>query len=397
MAECSGHLDSESTSERYEDWMRHALFLAERGGGATSPNPMVGCVLVDERGVLLAEGFHSCAGGPHAEVVAIDSALARQIDLTGATAIVSLEPCAHQGRTPPCAERLIESGIRRVVFAANDPDVGKGGADRLRRAGIEVVGGVLEAETHQLNENWFKGAQLGRPFYHLKTAQTLNGRITHGEKGPRWITGERSRQAVHRLRRRSPAVMVGVGTILADDPRLTVRRFISPSGDPGELPWPDVQPVRVILDSDLRTPLESKLVSSADQSPVWIFHAPDADPEHRTRLGKAAGLHLFEVQRGASGLDLDDVSEALIEGGLTGVLVEPGPTLAGVFLEMELADRWTFFVAPDWESAPDAKPLLPDSCSARFRIEDVAVERYGDDIALTGRPGPPVPAGSQLE
>lgn len=369
--------------------MDRALALAERGGGATAPNPMVGCVIAGVDGRVLGEGFHRRAGEPHAEVLALEAARSAGHDLAGATVVVSLEPCAHEGRTPPCADALIEAGVGRVVFGAEDPHTGKGGAARLVKAGILAEGGLRGGEATLLVEPWLHFARTGRPFFHLKNAITLNGRLTRGTGGPRWITGEEARRAVHRLRRRYPAVVIGIGTALADDPLLTVRDWPPAGGlpaDPSSVPWPLFQPLRVVLDSELRLALDSRLAKTARESPVLVLCGEDADPA-RTAALAARGVEVERVQSSDAGLDLEEVAGILAARGATSVLVEPGPALARGLVVADLADRWTFFLAPVWESAADALPLFPErDPGVPIELLDPVWERHGPDASVSGRP-----------
>jgi diaminohydroxyphosphoribosylaminopyrimidine deaminase/5-amino-6-(5-phosphoribosylamino)uracil reductase len=378
--------------------MDRALSLAERGGGGTAPNPMVGCVIADGEGNVLAEGFHRRAGEAHAEVVALEAAAAAGRDVRGATAVVTLEPCAHHGRTPPCADALLAAGIGRVVFAVEDPHAGKGGAERLAAAGIAVESGLRRREAERLVEPWLHFVGTGRPFFHLKSAITLNGRLTRGAGGPRWVTGEEARRAVHRLRRLHPAVVIGIGTALADDPLLTVRDWPpAEEPDPAELaggesapespgaPWPPVQPLRVVLDSGLRLPPGSKLAATAADSPVLVLAAADAPPDREEALVDR-GVLVERVAVGEKGLELPAVADALAARGVTGALVEPGPRLAAGLLEAGLADRWTVFVAPLWETAADAPPLLGADRPA-LALRDATWERHGADASVSGRLG----------
>lgn len=363
--------------------MRRALDLAERGGGGTAPNPMVGCVLVAADGTVIGEGYHRRAGDAHAEVVALDAARRAGLDPAGSVAVVTLEPCAASGRTPPCTLALLDAGVSRVVYSATDPHLGKGGADRLRAGGVEVIGGVLEPAAHRLIEAWLHFVDTGRPLFHVKTAQTLNARVTGGRDSGPWITGEEARRAVHRLRRRHRALLVGVGTVVADDPLLTVRDW--PPPDPRDGAWPPVQPIRVVLDSRLRTPLESRLVSTAAESPLWIFAAEDA-PEDRERLLAAAGAEVIRIDSGRAGLDLEALAGHLAGREVTGVLVEAGPTLATSLLEAGLVDRWTMFLAPDWVTRRGALPmLLTDAPYVGFELDDPEWSLHGRDAAVTGR------------
>jgi diaminohydroxyphosphoribosylaminopyrimidine deaminase/5-amino-6-(5-phosphoribosylamino)uracil reductase len=371
---------------RFGPLMDLALALAERGGGRTAPNPMVGCVIADEGGRILGEGFHQRAGEPHAEVEALAAARAAGHDVRGATAVVSLEPCAHQGRTPPCVDALVAAGIGRVVYGAEDPHTGKGGAERLAAAGIPVAGGLRRREAELLVEPWLHFVRTGRPFFHLKSAITLNGRVTRGAGGPRWITGEEARRAVHRLRRRYPAVVVGIGTALADDPLLTVRDWPpeAASGAESGASWPPVHPLRIVLDSRLRLPPGSRLAATAAESPVLVLTALDA-PLGRAEALSRRGVEIERVAVGERGLALGAVAAALAARGLTGALVEPGPQLAEGLLAAGLVDRWTLFVAPIWEPAGDALPLLSGAARDALAFRDPIWERHGPDASISGR------------
>lgn len=370
--------------------MRRALWLAERGGGATSPNPMVGCVLIGPGGDPIGEGWHARAGEAHAEVVAIQAAREAGHDPRDATAVVSLEPCAHQGRTPACVDALARAGIARVVFAAADPAAGKGGAGRLREAGVEVIGGVLAEEGRRLNEPWTTFVETGRPFVHLKVAHTLGGHVTRGTGRDRWISGAGARAAVHRLRRRTPAILVGIGTALADDPSLTVRDW-PPEGGPAEdsarddHPWPDVQPLRVVLDSRLRLPPGSRLASTAGEAATLVLCGSEAPAERESALADL-GVEVARIGAAGAGLDLVAVLDELRRRQITGVLVEPGPTLAAAFLKARLADRWTAFVAPDADVADDAVPLYgPAGPVPALELGDPRSVAHGRDVEISGR------------
>lgn len=370
---------------RFGPLMDQALALAERGGGRTAPNPMVGCVIADEAGRILGQGFHRGAGEPHAEVEALATARAAGHDVHGATAVVSLEPCAHQGRTPPCVDALVAAGIGRVVYGVEDPHTGRGGAERLAAAGIPVAGGLRRREAELLVEPWLHFVGAGRPFFHLKSAITLNGRVTRGGGKPPSITGEEARCAVHRLRRRYPAVVVGIGTALADDPLLTVRDWPpAAAASASEPAWPPVQPLRIVLDSRLRLPPASRLAATAADSPVLVLTAPDASPGRAEALS-GRGVEIERVAVGKRGLDLGAVAAALAARGLTGALVEPGPQLAGGLLAAGLVDRWTLFVAPIWEAAGDALPLLSGAAGEALALRDPTWERHGPDASVSGR------------
>jgi diaminohydroxyphosphoribosylaminopyrimidine deaminase/5-amino-6-(5-phosphoribosylamino)uracil reductase len=364
--------------------MRRAIALAERGGGKTAPNPMVGCVLVDPEGRVLGEGYHAQAGGPHAEIAALEAAREAAHDVRGAIAIISLEPCAAHGRTPACTDALSSAGIGSVFYAARDPAEGAGGERVLEAAGISVTGGTLRVEAERLNEAWLHFVRTDRPFFHMKTAQTLNGRVTLGRQGDRWITGKTARAEVHRLRRLTPAVMVGVGTVLADDPLLTVREWPPTDHPERDVAWPDVQPIRIVLDSGLRTPRESRLAKSAAEQPVWIFCSQSADASRRQALA-AEGVDIIPIAASDEGVDLDAVSGTLAARDVTGVLVEPGPTLATALVAAGLVNRWTMFLAPDWAATKGALPLLlSDAPHNGFRLTKTEWQLHGRDAAVTG-------------
>lgn len=313
--------------------MRAALGLARRGLGLTAPNPSVGCVVVRD-GRVVGRGLTAPGGRPHAETRALAMAggAAR-----GATAYVTLEPCAHHGRTPPCAEALVAAGVARVVVAARDPDprVDGAGIARLRAAGVAVEEGLLGAEAAAVNEGFLRTITDNRPLITLKLASTLDGRIATRTGESRWITGEAARRAAHLLRYRHDAVMVGVGTVAADDPELTCRL-------PGlEAP----AKVRIIVDPHLRTPLTARLVATADEIPTWFLTRNDADPARRRAL-EEAGVVVLGVAGTDAGLDLPGAMQALAEKGLTRVLVEGGARLAAELLRAGFVDRLAWFHAP---------------------------------------------------
>ena len=363
--------------------MDRALALAERAGGGAAPNPMVGCVIAAADGRIAGEGFHRRAGENHAEVEALAAVRAAGGDPRGMVAVVTLEPCAHEGRTPPCVDALVAAGIGEVVFGVEDPHTGKGGAARLREAGVAVRGGVRQRATRLLIEPWLHFVRTGRPLLHLKSAITLNGRLTRGAEGPRWITGEEARRAVHRLRRRHAAVVIGIGTALADDPLLTVRDWPDPVGGEDEPPWPPFQPLRVVLDSELRLRAGSRLAASVGEAPVLVLCAERADRERQAAL-EALGVEVERVSSHGDRLDLGEVAEALARRGVTGALVEPGPALAAGLLAAGLADRWTLFVAPVWEPSDDALPLVLAN-GTPVELEDPVWELHGPDASVSGR------------
>jgi diaminohydroxyphosphoribosylaminopyrimidine deaminase / 5-amino-6-(5-phosphoribosylamino)uracil reductase len=306
-------------------WMRRAIALAERGWGQTAPNPMVGAVVVQE-GVAVGEGWHAHYGGPHAEVEALRAAGERA---RGATLYVSLEPCNHFGKTPPCTEAILAAGVHRVVAASADPSpVARGGADRLREAGIEVMLGVEEEAARELNAPFFHALSSDRPFVQLKLALSLDGALADHSRKPGWLTGELARREVHRMRAGADAVAVGIGTVLADDPELTVRHAAPPR----------VAPIRVVFDTSARLPRTSRLAHTASQVPVIaVCWAPE--PAHAAAL-EHTGVTLLHAAT------TRDALVGLRERGVHSVLVEGGAALASALIQEALVDRLIIFRAP---------------------------------------------------
>jgi diaminohydroxyphosphoribosylaminopyrimidine deaminase/5-amino-6-(5-phosphoribosylamino)uracil reductase len=356
--------------------MRRALELAERGSASTQPNPRVGAVLARD-GEIVGEGWHEYAGGPHAEPRALEAAGERA---RGATAYVTLEPCSHHGRTPPCVDGLLAAGIHRVVYAVGDPDprVSGRGAKRLRDAGVQVESGLLETEAEEMNEGFLMRMRRQRPFIRLKSGASLDGRIALANGESRWITGEESRADVQRWRARSAAVLTSAATVLADDPRLDVRIATSR------------QPLRVVLDRRravkkaariLKAPGRALIFSAAPRTRVKspLATAPEM-------LG-AATIERIRVKN--SHLDLARVMARLAELQINEVLVEAGPRLAGALLRAGLVDEWLVYVAPKL-LGKDARPLATLPRLARLRNapefalrEAVAI---GNDVRLRLRP-----------
>ncbi|TDB76472.1 bifunctional diaminohydroxyphosphoribosylaminopyrimidine deaminase/5-amino-6-(5-phosphoribosylamino)uracil reductase RibD [Micromonospora sp. KC723] len=342
-----------------DEAMRRAVALAARGLGTTSPNPVVGCVLLDPEGAVVGEGFHAYAGGPHAEIVALAQAGDRA---RGGTAVVSLEPCDHTGRTGPCSLALIRAGVARVVIAVPDPNpVAAGGAATLRAAGIQVDVGVRAAESEAGNIAWLTSMRRGWPYVIWKYAATLDGRSAAADGTSMWITSEAARIDVHALRGTVDAVIVGVGTVLVDDPRLTARNLRD-----GTLAIR--QPLRVVVDSSGRTPAEARVRDGAAQT--WIATSAEvgADPDGRVDLpGLLAELH----HRG--------VRAALLEGG---------PRLAGAFLAAGLVDKVVGYVAPKLLGA--GPPALADAgvttIAEAVDLEITDVAQVGPDLRITALP-----------
>ncbi len=352
--------------------MRRALALAARGRGRTSPNPMVGAVAV-KRGRVVGEGYHRKAGGPHAEVWALRDAGS---SASGATMYVSLEPCSHHGRTPPCTEAIIESGVARVVVGCRDPNplVNGAGIRRLARAGIEVETGVMEAEARRLNEAYGKHITTGLPFVALKAAMSLDGKIATVRGESKWITGERARAAAHRLRSRHDAVMVGVGTVLADDPLLTVRRSRGRT------------PLRVVADSRARTPPTARLLGADERPPVVAVTR--LAPKARVRRLERGGANVWTVGSRAGKVNLRSLMKRLGGEGVQSVLVEGGGTLAAGVLAGGLVDRVYFFVAPRLIGGARALSPVEGAGVARlseaWRLKSVRVRRVGEDLLISG-------------
>ncbi|WP_435259861.1 bifunctional diaminohydroxyphosphoribosylaminopyrimidine deaminase/5-amino-6-(5-phosphoribosylamino)uracil reductase RibD [Thioclava sp. FR2] len=348
--------------------MSHALALAARGLGRTWPNPAVGCVLVrNDR--IIGRGWTQPGGRPHAERHALDQAG----DAQGATAYVTLEPCAHHGKTPPCAEALIASGISRVVTALTDPDprvAGKGHAI-LRAAGLEVTENILEKSARQLNAGFLKRVTQGLPLVTLKLATTLDGRIATATGESRWITGPEARRHVHMLRLTHDAVMVGTGTALADDPDLTARNLGA-----------DHQPVRILLDRNLRHDPDSRLGRTARETQVWILHGPDA-PQDRQADWTAIGARLLPCPVNDIGLDLTVALKILAAEGLTRILSEGGGTIAAALLKADMVDELIHFTTGKLigaEGTPALGPMALPALAAAPQFALAETRIVGADI-----------------
>ncbi|MEU0570273.1 bifunctional diaminohydroxyphosphoribosylaminopyrimidine deaminase/5-amino-6-(5-phosphoribosylamino)uracil reductase RibD [Nonomuraea sp. NPDC005983] len=353
--------------------MARAVELAARGLGSTSPNPVVGCVVLDAAGDVAGEGFHAYAGGPHAEVVALRQAGERA---RGGTAYVTLEPCDHTGRTGPCSRALLDAGVARVVLAVPDPNPkAAGGAARLRANGVEVESGVLAAEAERVNAAWLTFARLGRPYVTWKFAATLDGRSAAADGTSQWITSPEARADVHRLRAASDAIIAGVGTVLADDPHLTARPVAPPPSSHAVRPL-----VRVVVDSGGRTPPSARVLDGA--APTLVAVADDAET--------ALHADLLRVPRRDGGLDLHALLKELARRDLVTVLLEGGPALAGSFLRAGLIDRVVAYLAPALlGSGPAALgdagvPTISDT----HRLAFDEITPIGPDLRLTARPVP---------
>ncbi len=352
-------------------WMHAALSLARRGLGNVWPNPAVGCVLVN-RGTVVGRGWTQPGGRPHAETEALRRAGPAAL---GATAYVSLEPCSHWGQTPPCAGALIDAGVKYVVVALEDPDprVAGGGIARLREAGVAVETGLGAAEAAEVNAGFLLHRRLGRPLVTLKLATSLDGRIATRGGESQWITGAPARAQTHRLRAEHDAIMVGTGTVLADDPQLTCRL-------PG---LGRHSPVRVVLDRTLRIPPTAQVIADARRTPTWVLTLHTADPA-RAEAFRDNGAVLIEVDADAGGrVDLAAALQALAKRGITRVLVDGGARLAATLLRSRLVDRLVWVHAPLLIGG-DGTPAVADLGLAALgdapRFERVSSETIGADV-----------------
>ena len=360
-----------------DSWhMSVALGLAARGLGRVWPNPAVGCVLVTPDGHVAGRGWTQPGGRPHAETEALRQAGAAAKD---ATAYVSLEPCAHRGETPPCADALIAAGIAKAVVAVEDPDprVSGQGVEKLRQAGIEVSTGLMAEEAEALNRGFFTRVKLGRPMFTLKTATTLDGRIATKSRDSKWITGEAARARGHLLRAEHDAVLTSYGTVIADDPLLNCRV-------PG---LEDRSPVRIVVDGALQTPLTAKIVKTARSQPTWILTRKSADKARREAL-EGLGVKILEIEAAASDGRPDLAEAALLLGahGLTRVLVEAGGILAASLVKAELVDAIAWFRAAKvigGDGLPAIGDLALSDIDAVIDFERVSLVAMGGDVLET--------------
>jgi diaminohydroxyphosphoribosylaminopyrimidine deaminase / 5-amino-6-(5-phosphoribosylamino)uracil reductase len=359
--------------------MAQALRLAERGLFTTAPNPRVGCVIAQGETVL-GSGWHRRAGGPHAEVFALAEAGERA---RGATAYVTLEPCAHFGRTPPCADALIAAGIARVVIGHEDPfaEVSGRGIGTLREAGICVESGLMAAAARELNRGFLSRVERCRPWLRLKLAMSLDGRTALANGESKWITGEPARTDVQRWRARSAAIMTGIGTVLADDPRLTVR--LPPSAQDANDDAPAPAPLRVVLDRRLQTPEGAKLLDGS--VPTLILHGGDVQmPDRRFERVELAAVEIRDDR-----LDLPSVLANLASRQVNEIQLEAGATLSGALLAEGLVDELLLYVAPvllgDAARPLLALPALGDM-AARWKLGIVDQRMLGQDWRLLLRP-----------
>jgi diaminohydroxyphosphoribosylaminopyrimidine deaminase/5-amino-6-(5-phosphoribosylamino)uracil reductase len=358
-----------------QHFMQMALELAVKGEGFTTPNPMVGAVLVKD-GRVVGGGYHQKVGGPHAEVNAIDAAGSQA---KGATLYVTLEPCNHTGRTPPCTRKIIEAGIKRVVFAMNDPNpaVAGGGAEFLKQQGVRVTTGVCREQAQKLNEAFVKYVSSGRPFVIAKCAATLDGRIATRTGDSKWVTGEEARRFVHRLRHAVDAIMVGVNTVRTDNPSLTTRL----PGGRGK------DPIRIILDTHLSIPSDASLLKQASDSDT-ILVAGKAVGADKKAAFENQGIRVLESALKNGLIDMHALMQQLGAIEITSVLIEGGSRVLASAFAAGIVDKIFFFYAPKILGGDDGVPI----CSGRgaelmresIAVGNIEVHRFGDDVMIEG-------------
>jgi diaminohydroxyphosphoribosylaminopyrimidine deaminase/5-amino-6-(5-phosphoribosylamino)uracil reductase len=365
-------------------WMARALQLAAHGLYTTGVNPRVGCVLVKDNQII-GEGWHERAGEGHAEVMALQDAERRGNDAKGATAYVTLEPCSHHGRTPPCAEALIKAGVSRVVAAMEDPNslVAGKGFTLLQAAGIEVAAPLMAAEAEALNVGFIKRMRQGLPWVRLKMAGSLDGRSALANGLSQWITGPEARADGHRFRARAQAIVTGVGTLIADDPQLTVRDVPGPIGQCTGEALPLTPPLRVVLDSHLRMPVTAKILQGG-----CLIATASTDPD-KTRALQAAGAEVVVVPDADGRVDVAALLNVLAQRGVNEVHIEGGPRLSGVFLKAGLVDEMLVYMAPcilgsDARGWFDDLNLTALDQKVEFRLQDVRM--VGADLRIIAQP-----------
>jgi diaminohydroxyphosphoribosylaminopyrimidine deaminase/5-amino-6-(5-phosphoribosylamino)uracil reductase len=360
-----------SVDKTPEWFMNAAVKLARRGVGLTSPNPAVGALVV-KGGIIIGSGWHRRAGLPHAELLALDEAGPRS---RGADMYVTLEPCRHQGKTPPCTRAIIGAGIKRVFVGMRDPNplVNGRGMTELRRAGVVVASGVLSDRCRALNEPYIKHITTGLPFVTLKLAMTLDGRIAAGSGESKWISGSESRRLVHRMRSRVDAVMVGSGTVVKDDPRLTVRGIKDLRGGP----------LKVVVDSSLKIPPGARVFK---KGPLVIFTSPRAK-KARITWAEAAGAEVAVLPSTKEGISLKRVLRALGKRGVTSVMIEGGSTLAASIVRHSLADRIQFFLSPHLlggDAVAAIGELGVKGLNKAAKLKRITTKRINGDILVEG-------------
>jgi len=374
------------TVYNHEYWMAKAIQLAKKGLYTTHPNPRVGCILVNGE-QLIGQGFHLKTGEGHAEVNALADAKNNAPDqIKGATAYVTLEPCSHQGKTPPCADALIKAGVSRVIFGMQDPnpEVSGRGLEKLKKAGIEVIGPVLEAECEALNLGFIKRMREGLPYVRVKLAMSLDGRTAMESGESQWITGSDARLDVQRLRAQSDAIVTGIGSVLTDNPSMTVR---IDSDDQEADPKTVRQPLRVVMDTALSIVPEAKILYPTSQACVFSIEE-EIEEEHLDVLKKKGVTVRFSPPGEDGRLDLLDAMEQLADAGINEVLLETGSELAGGFLQAGLVDEIVVYMAPKLLGS-SARPLfqLPlETMDEAVELELKSVRQVGQDLRLVYQP-----------
>jgi diaminohydroxyphosphoribosylaminopyrimidine deaminase/5-amino-6-(5-phosphoribosylamino)uracil reductase len=358
----------------HEYFMRIALKLAKKGQGYTSPNPMVGAVVV-KNGKVVGRGYHHAAGKAHAEIEALEDA---GINAMGATLYVNLEPCNHTGRTPPCTRRIVQAGIRRVIMAMADPHTkAGGGAAFLRQNGVDVLSGVCEKQATRLNEAFVKYVSTGRPFVILKCAATLDGRIATRTGDSRWVTGEKARRFVHRLRHAVDAILVGIGTVRADNPRLTARLGTQKAADP----------IRIVLDTDLSISPGARILALDSEADTILIAGKKAARKKRKQLQRE-GVRIIEQPLKKGRLDLKSLINRLGSEGITSLLIEGGSTVLASALNSDIVDKVLFFYAPKILGGDDGMPVCRGSGPALMKdsiqLKHIRVQRFAEDVMIEG-------------
>jgi len=362
-----------------QKYMKKALELAKLGEGSTSPNPMVGAVVVKD-GKVVGEGYHQKYGGPHAEVFALEEAGEKAV---GADVYITLEPCSHYGKTPPCAQKLIDSGIKRAVVALVDPnpEVAGRGIKMLRNKGIEVEIGLLKKEAQKLNEIFLKYIQSDYPFIYLKKAQTLDGYIASSGGDSKWITNSAARLEGHKLRHRVDAIMVGIGTVLADNPSLTARLETKKG----------IDPIRIILDPLLETPFDAKIINQKSSAKTLIITADNLDDSavqiKKEKLLKKKQVEIIKFETDNKNyFNLKNILKNLRKRKISSVLVEGGAKLSHTFLKENLADKFYYFIAPKIYGGSDGIASFcgkgPKMMSDAVELEILEQKNIGDNILL---------------
>jgi diaminohydroxyphosphoribosylaminopyrimidine deaminase/5-amino-6-(5-phosphoribosylamino)uracil reductase len=381
------HMSSSRPSAEAALWDR-AAGLSLRGRGLVSPNPMVGAVLARD-GLVIGEGWHRRYGGLHAEREAIADARSRGNEVAGSTAYLTLEPCGHTGRQPPCADALIEAGVSEVVYACEDPTPKTAGVgpQKLREAGIEVrrAGPAVEAAARELIQDFLKMAATGRPLLILKLAMSLDGKVATGSGDSRWISGPESRGMVHRWRADLDAVAVGAGTFTADDPRLTAR--LDPAGaDSDPLSEPVRQPVRIVFDTGPVVAPGAAIFEEIESAPVLLVTGPGSDPE-RIAVLEQAGAQVVATGPGSRRERFLEAMDLLGGRGIGSVLLEGGPTMAGIAIESGEVDRFEAFIAPvllgGGLSAVEGEG--PQKMADAIAARDMQVSRVGQDVHMSAQ------------